>query len=227
MDTNYQFKLVLSQCESVNLKKLKMDTLLLVVHTLLSDFDRIDYKDNSNPMLVTASRNDIDLINKSVYSLKDYLDNNIIIRDTLFYLFKNKNQSALFGKITRNLEPMKVYYKYLTTIFSTKLQKGSLWIPELLAFSLLHNYKKEYGKSLLSYPYIDSFPLETILNIYNKNNLELKKNISKADATTPWKIKTNMDEMYDISELMVKKYLDFNFKVNEKRVSKTRTKKRR
>lgn len=227
MDTNKQFKLVLNQCETINLQKLKMDTLLLVVHTLLNDFDKLDYSSESNPMLITASKNDIDLINKSVYNLKDYLDNNIIIRDTLFYLFKNKNQSALFSKITRNLEPMKVYYKYLTTIFSTKLQKGSLWIPELLAFSLLYNYKKEYGRSLLPYPYIDSFPLESILTIYNKNNLELKRNISKADTKTSWKVKTNMDEMYDISELMVKKYLDFNFKINEKRVSKTRTKKRR
>ena len=227
MDSNHQFKLVLSQCESINLKKLKMDTLLLVVHTLLSDFDKLDYEDNSNPMIITASKNDIDLINKSVYNLKDYLDNSIIVRDTLFYLFKNQKQSALFSKITRNLEPMKVYYKYLTTIFSTKLQKGSMWIPELLAFSLLYNYKKEFGKSLVQYPYIDNFPIETILNIYNKNNLELKKNISKADKNTPWKVKTNMDEMYDISELMVKKYLDFNFKINEKRVSKTRAKKRR
>lgn len=32
--------------------------------------------------------------------------------------------------------------------------------------------------------------------------------------------------MYDISEIMIKKYLEFNFKVNEKRVSKNRKKRR-
>ena len=227
MEQNNQFKLVLKQCESINLQKLKVDTLLLVVHTLLSDFDRLEYTDQSNPMLITTSKSDLELINKSVASLKNYLDNNIINRDTLINLFKNKSQSALHGKIVRSLEPMKVYYKYITAIFSTKLQKGSLWIPELLAFSLLYNYKKEYGKSLILHPFVDSFALDAILRIYNKNNLELKKNRSQVENETVWKVKTNIDEMYDISEIMVKKYLNYNFKINEKRVSKTRRKKRK
>ena len=227
MDQNNQFKLVLKQCESINLQKLKVDTLLLVVHTLLSDFDRLEYTDQSNPMLITTSKSDLELINKSVASLKNYLDNNIINRDTLINLFKNKSQSALHGKIVRSLEPMKVYYKYITAIFSTKLQKGSLWIPELLAFSLLYNYKKEYGKSLILHPFVDNFPVDTILRIYNKNNLELKKNRSQVENENVWKVKTNIDEMYDVSEIMVKKYLNYNFKINEKRVSKTRRKKRK
>ena len=227
MDQNNQFKLVLKQCESINLQKLKVDTLLLVVHTLLSDFDRLEYTDQSNPMLITASKSDLELINKSVANLKNYLDNNIINRDTLINLFNNKSQSALHGKIVRSLEPMKVYYKYITAIFSTKLQKGSLWIPELLAFSLLYNYKKEYGKSLILHPFVDNFPADTILRIYNKNNLELKKNRSQVENENVWKVKTNIDEMYDVSEIMVKKYLNYNFKINEKRVSKTRRKKRK
>mgnify|MGYP000424557177 CR=1 FL=1 len=122
---------------------------------------------------------------------------------------------------------MRVYYKYLTTLFSTKLQKGSHWIPELLAFSLLYAYKKEYGKSVTSYSFIDNFPIETVLNIYNKNNINIKKNIIKEENKSIWQIKTNLDEMYDLSEFMVKKYLEFNYKINEKRVSKSRVKKRR
>lgn len=227
MNNESQFKLVLKQCESINLQKLKIDTLLLVIHTLLNDFDKLDFTDDSNPMLISASKSDIALINNSVQSLKNYLDSNIINRDTLVDLFKNPNPSALNSKIKRNLEPMKVYYKYITAIFSTKLQKGSMWIPELLAFSLIYNYKKEHGKSLSLYPLIDNFPIEKILQIYNKNNIELKKNIANKDNTTTWKVKTDIDEMYNVSELMIKKYINYNFKINQKRVSKTRSKKRR
>ena len=227
MNENNQFKLVLRQCETINLPKLKVDTLLLVVHTLLSDFDKLEYSDPENTMVVTASENDLELINNSVDSLKKYLDNNIINKDTLINLFKYQNQSPMHNKILKNLEPMKVYYKYLRTIFSTKLQEGSLWIPELLAFSLLYNYKKEHGKSLVLHPFVDNFNFESILKIYNKNNLELKKNRNKKENESIWKIKTNIDEMYDISEIMVKKYLNYNFKINEKRVSKTRRKKRK
>ena len=227
MNNEGQFKLVLKQCEGINLQKLKIDTLLLVVHTLLNDFEKLEFSDESNPMLIKSSKSDINLINKSVQSLKNYLDSNIIHRDTLVNLFKNTNQSELNNRIKRNLEPMKVYYKYITAIFSTKLQKGSMWIPELLAFSLIYNYKKEHGKSLNLYPVIDNFPIETILKIYNKNNLELKKNIANTDNENTWKVKTNIDEMYDVSELMIKKYLNYNFKINQKRVSKTRSKKRK
>ncbi len=227
MNNEGQFKLVLKQCEGINLQKLKIDTLLLVVHTLLNDFEKLEFSDESNPMLIKSSKSDINLINKSVQSLKNYLDSNIIHRDTLVNLFKNTNQSELNNRIKRNLEPMKVYYKYITAIFSTKLQKGSMWIPELLAFSLIYNYKKEHGKSLNLYPVIDNFPIETILKIYNKNNLELKKNIANTDNENTWKVKTNIDEMYDVSELMIKKYLNYNFKINQKRVSKTRAKKRK
>lgn len=222
-----QFNLVLKQCESINLKKLKIDTLLLVVQFLLKDYKKMDANQIPDPMTICASKDEINFINSSVNSLKTYLDNNIIVSDTLFYLFKNKDQSALFNKITRNLEPMKAYYKYLINIFSTKLKHGSNWIPELLAFSLIYNYKKEHNKSFALYPELDNYPIDKLINIYNKNNLELKKRIAQEKNTSAWKIKTNIDEMYDTSEVMVQKYLTYNFKINAKRVSKTRVKKRR
>lgn len=222
MDKDKQFQLVLKQCETINLKKLKGDTLLLVVHFLLKDYQKMEANVVPDPMTICASKEEIELINNSVFSLKKYMDNNIVVSDTLFYVFKNKHQSPLFNKITHNLEPMKMYYKYLVNIFSSKLKNGATWIPELLAFSLLYSYKKEHNKSFALYPEIDNFPLEKLINIYNKNNLELKKRIAQSEKTSVWKIKTNIDEMYDTSEIMIQKYLQYNFKVNPQRVSKTR-----
>lgn len=227
MNKDKQFKLVLNQCETINLKKLKINTLLLVVHFLLKDYKKMETNITPDPMTICASKEELTFINTSVNSLKTYLDNNIIVSDTLFYLFKNRTQSPLYSKITRNLEPMKAYYKYLINIFSTKLSNGSNWIPELLAFSLIYNYKKEHDKSFSFFPEIDNFPMDKLINIYNKNNLELKKRIAAEDNISVWKVKTNIDEMYDTSEVMVKKYLDYNFKINESRVSKTRVSKTR
>ena len=122
---------------------------------------------------------------------------------------------------------MRVYYQYLTSLFSNKITKGSFWIPELLAFSLIHYFKKEYQKSFINHPLIEDFPTEKLLNIYNKNNIEIKKHISKSEDINSWKVKTNLDEMYDLSEFMIKKYLEFNYKINEKRVSKVRTKRKK
>jgi len=227
MDKNEQLKLVLKHCNSFNLKKLKVDTLLLIIHSLLCDYEKIDIKDESKKDILPINSYEIEFINRSVHDLKNYLENNIVVNETFLYIFKNKNQSPLFLKIAKNLEPMRVYYQYLTSLFSNKITKGSFWIPELLAFSLIHYFKKEYQKSFINHPLIEDFPTEKLLNIYNKNNIEIKKHISKTEDINSWKVKTNLDEMYDLSEFMIKKYLEFNYKINEKRVSKVRTKRKK
>ena len=227
MDQDKQFKLALNQCKTINLKKLKIDTFLLVIHFLLRDYQKIDPNKIPDPMTICASKEEILFINNSVGNLKNYLENNIIISDTLFSIFKEQNKSLLFDKMSRNLEPMKIYYKYLINTFSSRLKYGSDWIPELLAFSLIYNYKKEHNKSFLSYPQLDNLPIEKIVNIYNKNNLELKKRISNKNGISVWKIKTNIDEMYDVSELMVMKYLKYTYKINANRQSKNRDKRKK
>lgn len=227
MDKDKQFQLAINQCKTINLKKLKIDTFLLVIHFLLKDYKKIDPNETHDPMTICASKEEIQLINNSVGSLKQYLENNIIISDTLFSIFKEQNKSLIFDKLSRNLEPMKIYYKYLINTFSSRLKNGSDWIPELLAFSLIYNYKKEHNKSFLSYPELENFAIEKIVNIYNKNNLELKKRISEKNGISVWKIKTNIDEMYDVSELMVMKYLKYTYKINASRKSKIRDKKRK
>ncbi|WP_419765289.1 MAG: hypothetical protein ACNI28_02400 [Arcobacter sp.] len=227
MDKNEQLKIVLQHCNSFNLKKLKVDTLLLIIHSLLWDYEKIDIKDDSKKDILPINSHEIEFINKSVHNLKNYLENNIVVNETFLYIFKNKNQSPLFLKLAKNLEPMRVYYQYLTSLFSNKITKGSFWIPELVAFSLIHYFKKEYQKSFIKHPLIEDFPTEKLLNIYNKNNIEIKKHISKTEDINSWKVKTNLDEMYDLSEFMIKKYLEFNYKINEKRVSKVRTKRKK
>lgn len=227
MDRNKQLNLVLNHCSSFNLKKLKVDTLLLIIHNLLCDYEQIDAKNLSKKQNLDIHESDIKYISRSVKELKDYLENNIILGDTMLYLFKNQNQSKIFTKIARNLEPMRVYYKYLTTIFATKMETGKHWIPELLAFSLIYNFKKEHEKSFINHPFIDNLPIDSILDIYNKNNLKIKKVLCEDENINSWKIKTNLDEMYDLSEFMIKKYLEFSFKINENRVSKTRLKRKK
>jgi len=225
MNRNRQFNLVLEQCQNVNLQKLKLDTLLMIINHLLKEYKKEDIKKTSS-LTVDIAPDDLDFLDENICSLHKYLDNNIITTNTLYYIFSNKNESVLMHNIANSLEPMKVYYKYLTSLFSTKLSSGSNWIPELFALSLLYSYKKEHGKSLSSYPFLDDFPLEKIIDIYNKNNLELKKRISQHEKINVWKVKTVLDEMYNSSDFLTKKYLEYNFKVN-KRVSKSRNKKQR
>lgn len=212
--SNRQFELLLKECESINLKRLKLNTLLLVVHFLISDYEKPQLLDEKDSLFV----------DDSISKLKEYIEENIIVSNSLVYLYKNRHQTALLNALATKLEPMKAYYIFLTNIFKIKLTKGSNWLPELLGFSLIYNYKKEFEKSFVLHPFIEDFPIEEIIEIYNKNNIELKKEMCEEEKLNLWKIKTPLDNMYDLSEFMIKKYMEFNFKINPKRVSKSRKK---
>ncbi len=229
MNKDSQFNLVFEKCKSVNLKRLKEDTLLMIVHYLIKDYNSLKSKNanQTDQSIINIKQEDLDFIEQNISSLHRFLEKNVITVDTLNKIFANRSQSVFMKQLASNLEPMKDYYKYLTTLFSTKLSNGSQWVPELFAFSLLYTYKKEHGKSLYAYPFLEDFPIEKIIEIYNQNNIELKKSIAKQENISFWKVKTVMDEMYNNSEFITEKYLKYNFKINPKRVSKTRAKKRR
>lgn len=224
MNQNRQFLLLMENANNNNLKKLKLDTLLMIVHHLLKEFDKKTFESSSNNDCICQE--DLDFLETKIHSLKLYLEEHVITAQTLHQIFKNENHSIVTKQIAVSLEPMKAYYKYLTSLFSSKLSNGSVWLPELFAFSLLYTYKKEFGKSFTSYPFLDGFPLEKILEIFNKQNIQIKKELSKENMLPLWRVKTVQDEMYNHSEFMIKKYIDYSFKVN-KRVSKTRAKRKR
>lgn len=226
MNQNRQFNLAVEQCKNLDLRKIKLDTLLMIVHHLLSGYKKEDLL-NCSSKIINVSQDELNFIDNNICSLHKYLDNNIITAQTLFNIFTNRNKSVLVNKLATNLEPMKAYYKYLTSLFSSKLSSGSNWVPELFALSLLYTYKQEFGKSLSPYPFLDDFPLDRIINIYNQNNLELKKSISKLENKSIWKVKTVLDDMYNTSEFLAKKYLEYSFKINNNRVSKFRNKKKK
>jgi len=77
MDQNKQFQLAINKCKTINLKKLKIDTFLLVIHFLLKDYQKIDPDKISDPMTICASKDEILFINNNVLSLKNYLENNL------------------------------------------------------------------------------------------------------------------------------------------------------
>ena len=220
MSANPQINLALKKCESINLKKMKSDTLLMVVAHLLKEFEEIKANDETDSVIMTS--NDAHFINNETQNLINFLNENVMDSSTLSYIFQNKNSCPIARKLSVHLEPMRAYYKYIISIFSTKLNKGSHWIPELLAFSLIHSYKKEFGKSFSNHPFLENFQIDEIIDVYFSKNVQLKKQLAKENNEPIWKIQTVIDEMYEISEYMVEKYISYNYKINSNRVSKTR-----
>ena len=164
MNKNSQFNLVLQKCENLNLKRVKEDAFLMIIHYLIKDYNSLKINNtNQSKNIINIEKDDLEFVEYNILSLQRYLEKNVITVDTLNNIFTNANESILMKRLASNLEPKRAYYKYIINLFSTKLTAGSLWIPELFAFSLLYYYKKEHGKSLCAYPFFEDFPIDKII----------------------------------------------------------------
>lgn len=167
-------------------------------------------------------------IENAVYELRNYLQAHVVSKDKLESVFEkafNDSQSMLLAK---SLEPMGVYYDVLATTFKKHLKKGDPWIPELIGFLLIYYFKIENEKCFNKHPFIQEYDLSEILSIYDSTNIALKKEqLKNKPHEKLWSAKTIIDDMFACADDMVEKYIDFSYKTNINRVSKTRKKKRK
>jgi hypothetical protein len=53
-------------------------------------------------------------------------------------------------------------------------------------------------------------------------NIKIKKDEAQKQNKKTWEIKTQIDAMYDLANMMIKNYINFKYKINIKRKSKKR-----
>lgn len=203
LESSNQLNLLIKLSIKKQQNNIKLDTLLIVIHQLLNDYDKFN---------ISIDEDNTIYINENLKFLKEYLEKNVINSQTLSHVFANQNKSKFYKQLTSGLKPIRAYYKFLTSILSSKIKKGSYWLPEILAFSLIQTYKNEYNKSFSPYSAIDTIEVEKILQILNKKNLEFKKEISKKQNIPLWQVNTAVDDMYDLAEELIRKYLKYTIK---------------
>lgn len=101
--------------------------------------------------------------------------------------------------------------------------KGGMFIPEYFGMLLIYLYKVEFKRSFRGFPYIDTFDMSSLLSIYEKVNISLKKEYLQNNPTKRlWEHRTVIDTMDKVASLLLKEYLQFQYKVNIMRKSKQR-----
>jgi len=207
---------------------MKLEMLLSFVGYLFDEYKR--YKDDDcqdNPTITIASKqNDDDAIEKMIGELSAYFKENILSQARLFQIFRDGSVDYNHFLLAKQYEPLGVYYEKLSVLLRNSIADGGLFMPEYLGLLLLHYYFQKIEYSFGKFPFLHQYNFQYVLEIYNDVNITLKKElVEKNPKTRIWEHRTVFDEMEKIAQKMVDEYSAFHYKLNKKRVSKTRKKK--
>lgn len=209
------------------LRDIKSETLLCFIGQLLEEYFLTKSEESDKKVItVQTEQNSENAIEQSVYELEEYLKENVIHRKTLFKLFREASQNKQSFVQAKKYEPFGVYYEKLGKLLQNYIPKGGLFMPEYLAFLLMHHYIIQVGQPFLKYSFIQEYNLQELLAIYGEVNIKMKKDlVEKHPNTRLWEHRTVFDQMDKIASKMIEEYVKFQYKLNVNRVSKTRKKK--
>jgi len=199
------------------------------VSELFEDYKKLQ-NDSCEKVGVTSidtSNEDDMVISSNIEILHSYLLENVTSKEQLMEVFSKAKHNKETFAIAKQVEPFGVYYEKIANLLMKYIPKGGLFIPEYFGLLLIHLYKGEHKRSFKKFPFIDDFKLDTLLAIYEKVNINLKKEYLHNNPNKRiWEHRTVIDTMEKVAPLLLKEYLNFQYKVNIMRKSKTRKKRK-
>lgn len=230
---------------------LKTEALLICCHSFFKQYDNAK---NQVELLPDTEKGDSQIIEQTVSEIQNYLDTNIMKEEELRTIILNANSSRTKQMESELIKPVAIFFDSMLKIFNQNCKQNDEWIPELLGLSLIYQYRVEEEKSFKKFPLLNEFDLERVYTVYRKTDLVLKKNeLAKKEAdfrsqkrvytvcpavnsifirkqdkkVTIWGLSGPITKMMDLAALMIDALKASRYKIDETRVSKSRSKKRR
>ena len=198
------------------LREQKTEALLVFVRTTLEQY--FNDVNNNKVHFQMGSEEDIKVLHKNLKTLLDYLQDTVVNSTYLRSIttMANKNQAIML--IAKKEEPLMVYYNAIIKQIELSLAQGQNWIPEQLVLCLLSEWIVEEEKSTILYPFLNNIDYIEILNRYDLLRIEAKED-------EDWNKTAAIMSMYKVANDLIYKLKTTTYKVNTKRVSKSRRKK--
>ena len=212
-----------------SLKSIKAEIILTFVAELFDDYYKL--KNNSCEKLgvisIDTKTEDDFVIEKTVNELSNYCKTNVVRKEQLLKIFQEANSDSKKMLLAKQCEPIGVYYEKLAKLLMHYIPNGGLFIPEYFGILLIYYFKSELQQSFYPFAYIEEYNFDSILGVYEKINITLKKDMVKDNPNMRlWECRTTLDEMEKVALHLLKEYNSFQYKINIMRKSKTRRNKR-
>jgi len=206
-----------NRIKPTQLREQKTEALLIFIRTTLEQYfkdidnDKVHFKIGSEE----DNKELEDTLRTLLTKLQDCVVNSSYIRSIIATAHISKSMSL----IAKKEEPVMVYYDAIVNQIQISLLQGQNWIPEQLVLCLLSEWILEEEKSTILYPFLNDVNYLELFNRYDSVRIQAKED-------EDWNKTTAIMNMYKVGNELIKRLKDTTYKINTKRVSKTRKKKR-
>ena len=200
------------------LRDVKTEALLVFIRTTLEQFF-YDIEKNGTLFQIGSVEDNLILettLRELLTNLQDCVVNSTYIRG----IIASSGASQAMSLIAKKEEPLMVYYDAIVKQIEISLSQGQNWIPEQLVICLLSEWILEEEKSTVLYPFLSKVNYSELLTRYDNARILAKKD-------EDWNKTAAIMSMYKVATQLIYKLKNTTYKVNSKRVSKKRRKRKK
>jgi len=209
-------KLIHDNCKNrvkaVLLLDIKTEALLVFARTALERYfiqiDEVKYK------ATVGTDSDTSYVYNTLRELLANLQDSVVNVDYFMTLTRESQKSPILRELAKHEDPLIKYYDVMAETVAKFYANKPAYLPEFLVICVLSHWLLEEEKSTNLYPYLKDIDFLELTSKFEDNRKDFEKN---EECT--------IDEIYEVSSLIIEKLKNYKYKVNKTRVSKTRRKK--
>ncbi len=202
-----------NRIKPTQLREQKTEALLVFIRTTLEQY----FKDlaDSKIHFQMGTNEDNKIVDKTLQTLLNKLQETVVNSTYLRSITLTASKSKSMMMLAKKEEPLMVYYNSIVKQIELSLSQGQNWIPEQLVICLLSEWILEEEKSTVLYPFLKDIDYTSLLSRYDTVTIQAKKD---EDWNKTLAIKT----MYQVASELIQKLKNTTYKINTKRISKSR-----
>ncbi len=151
-----------------------------------------------------------DTLRKLLANLQD----SVVNVDYFIKLVQESKKSTILKELAKCEDPLINYYDVMAEAVANYYKNKSAYLPEFLVICVLSHWILEEEKSIRLYPFLKDIDFLELTSKFEEN----RKYFEKDDGCT-------INEVYEVSSIIIEKLKKYKYKVNKTRVSKTRKRK--
>ena len=201
-----------NRVKSVLLLDIKTEALLVFARTALERY--FAQMDDAKFNATVGTDSDTSYVYNTLRKLLINLQESVVNVDYFMKLTRESKKSPLLRELAKYEDPLINYYDIMAETVAKFYKDRPAYLPEFLVICVLSHWLLEEEKSTNLYPFLKDIDFLELTSKFEDNRKDFEKN---EECT--------INEIYEVSSIIVEKLKNYKYKVNKTRVSKTRKKK--
>jgi len=208
---NFLDKYCTNRVRPTLLRDVKTEALLVFCRTALERYfaqiDAVNYKAS------VGTNEDTAYVYDTLRNLLQELQKSVVNVDYFIDLMQLSAQNSLFHTLAKKEEALINYYDAMAKIIQVHYEGKIAYLPEFLVICVLDNWVSSEEHSIALYPFLKDIDFLELMSKFEEN----RAYFVREDGCS-------IKEIHQLSDKITNSLEKYKYKVNKKRVSKTRKK---